>query len=161
MFAVTAGSDPLAVLAAAVTPVVLVSATAILISGVNSRYIAIADRMRALTHEFREPGCTPVRRGMIAREMVGFLRRIRLVSWAERALYTSVACFVVVAMIISATSWRQTLIGATLPFFVLGIGLVLAAIVCQLLELQLSNQTIAIEVSDIADEKPKEAEPKK
>jgi len=42
--------DPLQVLAAAVTPVVMVSATAILISGVNSRYISISDRMRSLAH---------------------------------------------------------------------------------------------------------------
>jgi hypothetical protein len=46
------------VLTAAVTPVVLVSATAILISGTNARYISISDRIRALAHEYREPNCT-------------------------------------------------------------------------------------------------------
>ena len=43
---VTAPDFQLRVLAAAVTPVVLVSAAAILIGTVNSRYVAISDRMR-------------------------------------------------------------------------------------------------------------------
>ena len=51
-------SDAMQVLTAAVTPVVLVSATAILISGTNARYISISDRIRALAHEYREPNCT-------------------------------------------------------------------------------------------------------
>jgi hypothetical protein len=45
--------NPLQVVASAVTPVVLVSATAILIGGVNARHVAIADRIRSLTAEFR------------------------------------------------------------------------------------------------------------
>ncbi len=50
--------DPLQVVASAVTPVVLVSATAILIGGVNSRHISISDRIRSLTAEYRNPGTT-------------------------------------------------------------------------------------------------------
>ena len=37
----------LQVLTAAVTPVVLVSATAVLISGVNARYMSASDRIRS------------------------------------------------------------------------------------------------------------------
>jgi hypothetical protein len=37
----------------------------------------------------------------------------------------------------------------TLPLFALGISLIFAAIICQLLELQLANRTIALEVRDI------------
>jgi hypothetical protein len=48
MLTLIQNGDPLRVLAAAVTPVVMVSAAAILISGVNSRYISISDRMRSL-----------------------------------------------------------------------------------------------------------------
>ena len=143
-------SDPLQVLAAAVTPVVLVSATAILISSVNSRYIAIADRMRALTREFRYDNCTDERRKTIAREMVGFQRRVSLVAWAVRALYAAVACFIVMAVIISGTLWRQMLVAATLPLFFLGSSLILLAILFELLELRISNQTIRIEVHDIS-----------
>jgi hypothetical protein len=139
------------VLTAAVTPVVLVSATAILISGTNSRYISISDRMRALAHEYRDPNCIEQRRITISREMLTFRHRIHLVSWAVRALYTAVGAFVTDALIISATLWRQMLAAATLPFFLLGIALIVLALVCQLLELQSSNRTISLEISDIVE----------
>ena len=83
-------NDAMQVLTAAVTPVVLVSATAILISGTNSRYISISDRMRALAHEYRDANCIEQRRITISREMLTFQHRIHLVSWAVRALYTAV-----------------------------------------------------------------------
>ena len=145
----SSGNDPLQVLAAAVTPVVLVSATAILISGVNSRYISIADRMRTLSHEFRDENCNPFRKSVISLEMSAFQRRVELVAWAVRTLYVAVVCFISDAMIISATSWRQTLVVATLPLFVTGIGLILVAVICELLELQISNRTIMLEVRDV------------
>jgi Protein of unknown function (DUF2721) len=144
-------NDAMQVLTAAVTPVVLVSATAILISGTNARYISISDRMRALAHEYREPNCIEQRRMTISREMLTFQHRIRLVSWAVRALYTAVGAFIADALIISATLWRHLLATATLPLFLLGILLIVLAIVCQLLELQSSDRTISTEISDIVE----------
>jgi hypothetical protein len=143
------GDDPLQVVAAAVTPVVMVSATAILISGVNSRYISISDRMRGLSHEFRDPAATEERRQIIRRQMVIFTQRVYLVSWAVRTCYVAAGCFVTVALLISATLWRSMLITATLPLFLTGIFLILVAIVFQLLELQASNRTIHLEVEDV------------
>lgn len=142
-------NDAMQVLAAAVTPIVLVSATAILISGSNSRYISISDRMRALAHEYRDPNCMEQRRITISREMLTFQYRIHLVSWAVRSLYTAVGAFITDALIISATLWRHVLAAATLPFFLLGILLIVLAIVYQLLEIQSSNRTISLEISDI------------
>jgi hypothetical protein len=81
--------------------------------------------------------------------MIIFKSRINLVAWAVRVLYAAVACFVVMAMVIGATLWRSALASTTLPLFGLGISLILSAIVCQLLELHLSNRTIAIEVRDV------------
>ena len=144
-------NDAIQVLTAAVTPVVLVSSTAILISGVNSRYISISDRMRALSHEYREPTCPDHRRRTIAREMATFQLRIHFVSWAVRALYAAVGAFITDALIISATLWRHMLAAATLPLFLLGILLIMVAIVCQLLELQGSNRTISLEIRDITN----------
>lgn len=144
-------NDAMQVLTAAVTPVVLVSATAILISGSNSRYIAISDRMRALAHEYRDPNCLEQRRSTISQEVLTFQHRIHLISWAVRALYMAVGAFITDALLISATLWRQMLASATLPLFLLGILLLMLAIVCQLLELQSSNRTISLEISDIAE----------
>src|SRR5690242_2844135 len=144
-------NDALQVLTAAVTPVVLVSATAILISGTNSRYISISDRMRALAHEYRDPNCMQQRRITISQELLIFQYRIHLVSWAVRALYMAVGAFIIDALIISATLWRHMLATATLPLFLVGIVLMMLALVCQLLELQSSNRTVSLEMSDIAD----------
>jgi hypothetical protein len=144
-------NDAMQVLTAAVTPVVLVSATAILISGTNSRYISISDRMRALAHEYRDPNCMQQRRITISRELLIFQHRIHLVSWAVRTLYMAVGAFIIDALIISATLWRHMLAAATLPLFLIGILLIMLAIVCQLLELQSSNRTVSLEMSDIAD----------
>ena len=140
--------DPLQVLAAAVTPVVMVSATAILISGVNSRYISISDRMRSLSHEYRDTTLSAERRDIIRRQMAIFRRRIALVSWAVRALYAATGCLVSITLLISTTLWRQILVWITLPLFLVAIFLIVIAIICQLLELQASNRTIFLETSD-------------
>jgi hypothetical protein len=66
-----------------------------------------------------------------------------------RILYAAVGCFITMALIISATLWRSMLGFATLPLFFLGCLLILTAIVFQLLELQISNQTIKAETQDI------------
>lgn len=137
------------VLAAAVTPVVLVSAAAILVGGVNSRYIAISDRMRALAQEYREESSSASRRSVIAIEMVTFKRRVKLVSWAVRALYAAVGCFTSVALMISAESWHKVPVPVSLPVFTLGIILIIAAIICQLLELGHSNRTLSLEIQDV------------
>jgi hypothetical protein len=142
-------ADPLQIVATAVTPVVMVSATAILAGGVNSRYISISDRIRTLAAEFRNPQTNELRRADISRQMSIFLRRINLVAWSIRACYTAMAFFVLMALVITATAFRQMLVAITVPMFVLGIGFVIAAIVLQLMELQASNGTILLEVKDI------------
>jgi hypothetical protein len=141
--------NSLQVVASAVTPVVLVSATAILISGVNARHIAIADRIRSLTAEYRNEATNPARRAGIDRQLPAFQIRIRLASWAIRGLYMASACFVTMALIISATLWRKMLASATVPLFIAGILLLLISIACELCELQVANRTLFDEVSDL------------
>jgi len=145
--------NPLQIVASAVTPVVLVSATAILIGGVNARHIAIADRIRNLTAEYRNTATTPTRRASIERQLPIFRRRIQLASWAIRGLYFASACFVTMALIISATLWRQMLAIATVPLFVLGIVLLLFSIVCELWELQEADRTLYDEIADLERQK--------
>ena len=127
----------------------MVSATAILISGTNARYISVADRVRMLTREFRTDGTSHERRSNIVLQMEIFHRRLHLVSWAARILYAAVGCFVAVALSISLSVTRPILLGATLWVFLIGLGLIALAIVMQLLELHQSNRTIDIESSDV------------
>ncbi len=141
--------DPLKVVATAVTPVVMVSATAILVSGVNSRYISISDRMRALAREYRDRTTPAERQSVISRQMVIFNRRLHLVSWAARVLYAAVGCFVAVALLISASVSKPFLLSVTPFMFLTGLIMIAFAIVLQLLELQQSNRTIDIESADV------------
>lgn len=141
--------DPLKIVATAVTPVVMVSATAILISGVNARYVSISDRVRALAREYREHGTSNERQSSIRLQMPIFHRRLHLVSWASRILYAAVGCFVAVALLISASVSKPILLQATLIMFLIGLILISLAIVLQLLELQHSNRTIDIEAADV------------
>jgi hypothetical protein len=144
-------ADPLQIVATAVTPVVMVSATAILAGGVNSRYISISERMRGLAAEFRRPETTEVRRADISKQITIFVRRIYLVAWSIRMCYMAMACFVLMALVITATAFRQILIAVTVPMFVVGIAFVITAIVLQLLELRASYGTILLEVKDILE----------
>jgi hypothetical protein len=145
--------NPLQVVASAVTPVVLVSATAILIGGVNARHVAIADRIRSLTAEVRNAATSSARRAGIQKQLPTFQLRIRLASWAISGLYLASACFVTMALIISATLWREMLALATLPLFILGIVLLLGSIICELWELQAANRTLFEEISDTESQK--------
>ncbi len=145
-------ADPLTVVTTAVTPVVMVSATAILISGVNSRYIAISDRVRNLAHEFRSENPPEERRRNIHRQMLIFHRRLELVSWASRTLYIAVGLFVSVALLIGISMWRRIFEAITLPIFILGLVLVGIAIALQFSELQMSNATILLESADVLKE---------
>lgn len=150
--------DPLQLIASAVTPVVLVSATAILISGVNARYIAIADRIRSLAAEFRNAATTPARRDSIKKQLPAFQIRVSLAAWSIRGLYLASGCFVTMALIISATLWREIIATATVPLFVGGITLLLLSIALELLELQYANKTLFVEISDLISP-PKNADP--
>ena len=144
-------ADPLQIVATAVTPVVMVSATAILAGGINSRYMSISDRVRSLSHEFRDPQTSEPRRSDIRKQMHIFVRRVLLVSWAIRMCYTAMACFVLMALDITATAFRQMLIYVTVPLFVVGIGFIITAIIFQLLELRASNNTILLELNDVLE----------
>jgi hypothetical protein len=142
-------SDPLRIVTTAVTPVVMVSATAILLSGVNARYLAVSDRIRSLAHEYRCAEVTVERRLNIQQQMLVFHRRMDLVSWASRILYIAICCFISVALLICLATWRQMLTAVTLPIFGLGISFVGTAIVLQLLEVQASRKTIALEAEEV------------
>ena len=141
--------DPLRVVSTAVAPVVMVSATAILISGVNTRYISISDRVRSLAREYRSEGVSPARKSNICSQLVVFRHRMKLVSWASRLLFAAVACFIAVTVVICVSMMRATLPFVAFPIFVAGVSLVAMAIVLQLMEIHESHKTIDMEASEI------------
>jgi hypothetical protein len=142
-------SDPIKIVASAVTPVVMISTTVFLISVVISRYVSISDRIRALAREYRDQSTSNERRSNIRRQMVIFHQRLRLVSWASLVLYTAVGCFVAICLLISVSAVKPMLLPATLVMFFIGLILIALAILLQLLELHQSHKTIEIEAAEV------------
>ncbi len=142
---------PLALVASAVTPVVMVSATAILISGVNAKHISLADRLRSLAVEYRALATTDRRRQNILAQTLIFQRRLRLATVAHMALYSATACFIAMVLVISLTPIRQAFVAVTLPFFLAGVILLFTAVVGEIMELRWAAKTMALELSSLHD----------
>src|SRR5207249_1582265 len=74
------GQGPMSAIAAAVTPVVMISANAILVSSIGSKHQAMSDRVRALTAEWRDPGTPLERRRSIRAQVLLFQDRLNWIS---------------------------------------------------------------------------------
>ena len=96
-----------AAIAAAVTPVVMISANAILISAISSKHEAMSDRVRSLTAEWRSPATGAARRDSIRAQVRLFSRRIAWISRAHFLLYVATACFIAMVMLIALQTWAN------------------------------------------------------
>ena len=138
-------------IAAAVTPVVMISANAILVSSIGSKHQAMADRLRALTAEWRQPGTTPERRQSIRRQMLIFEQRLTWIARSHILLYVAIACFILVVILIALSTARQTWSAVSLPLLISGVLLTFVAIVLELIDLSKARDTLRIESRDILD----------
>jgi len=141
--------DPLRDVTAAVTPVVMISASAILISGINSKHQSLSDRVRGLAAEYGLAASTTVRKENIRKQIAFFRRRLRYVYTAHVSLYCATDCFVAMVMVISFMAKASALVSATLPFFMAGVVLILVAVGFEIRELRMSSQTMLLELFDI------------
>jgi hypothetical protein len=140
-------------IAAAVTPVVMISANAILIGAVSAKHQAMADRLRALTAEWRSSDTNAVRRDAIRIQVELFRVRIAWVSRAHFLLYAATACFIAMVLTIALTPFTGGRIAIellSLPLLVAGVILMLAAILLELAELRRARTTIEIEAANIS-----------
>ena len=134
----------MAAIAAAVTPVVMISANAILIGSISSKHQAMADRLRILTAEWRSTGTSAARRDSIRAQVEMFTWRIALISQAHFLLYVATACFL--AMVLGIALSIQML---SLPLLLAGVILMLMAIVLELLDLRKARATIDLDSKDL------------
>jgi hypothetical protein len=139
----------LPIVTAAVTPVVMISAAAVLILGIQQKHAGLADRLRLLTLEFRAPESTTERKENIRAQVKLFARRISYAARAHVCLYASALCFVGMVLVIALTfrSWVWDQIGIAL--FVVGTLLILGAVFLELLELRMASRTIQLEIRDV------------
>jgi uncharacterized protein DUF2721 len=143
----------LALVGAAVTPVVMISACAILISGVGSRHSELSDRIRALAAEYRGTAIETPRRAVLFNELRDFMCRSRLTWLAHCFLYLAAADFAA-AVLATLHALRRSEWGRpTLTLFMIGCVLLLVALLLMLWELLLAQRTLDREAADIMGKK--------
>src|SRR5260370_25473130 len=103
--------DTQAAISAAVTPVVMISANAILISAITSKHQSMSDRLRALTAEWRNAATPVTRREAIADQLRLFEERLRWVTWSHIILYIATACFIAMVIAIAVSPRLEALSG--------------------------------------------------
>src|ERR1700722_934647 len=129
----------MAAIAAAVTPVVMISANAILIGAISSKHQAMSDRLRTLSAEWRSPDASAARRDSIRAQVQLFALRIAWISRAHFLLYVATACFIAMVFVIALApviSGWPALATLSLPLLLSGAFLMLLAIFLELLDLR-------------------------
>lgn len=145
----------LPVVSAAVTPVVMVSAAALLTVGIANKHASMADRLRSLVSELRGGSWRPEEADNLHRQIALFRRRILLTSFAHRVLYLSIALYLVLVMLIAINITGSAAYG----IFLAATALVLAAVAAEFLELELGNRTLELEVERMGLKPQPEAKP--
>jgi hypothetical protein len=144
----------LTLISAAVTPVVMISACAILITGIGTKHAGLSDRVRALAAEYRAASDTK-RRAMLCRQVHAFMRRATLAWLAHCLLYVSAATFSVTVLTALFAQRQSTWGMPTITLFTLGTVLLIPALVLELIELMLAQTTLRLETADVLiDEGP-------
>ena len=140
--------DTQAAISAAVTPVVMISANAILISAISSKHQSMSDRLRSLTAEWRNSATSAARRDSVASQIRLFDERLRWVTWSHIILYTATAGFIAMVIVIAASPGLEALSGASLGLLIVGVALMFVGILLELLDLAKARATVALEVKD-------------
>lgn len=133
----------------AVTPVVLISTTAILLSGYNGKYANMSDRLRDLAAEYRLANTSAERRANLKAQMRIFHKRVSAV-WAASALLSMAQLLfltTVLSVIFDTRHLRLDWWGAVC--LILGLALMAGAVLLELYEIRLARLTVAGELSDI------------
>jgi Protein of unknown function (DUF2721) len=141
--------DTQTAISAAVTPVVMISANAILISAISSKHQSMSDRLRALTAEWRNAATPAVRRDAIAEQVRLFDKRLRWITWSHIILYTATACFIAMVIVIAVSPALNVLSGASLGLLITGVALMFLGILLELLDLAKARTTAGLEVKDV------------
>ena len=141
------------VITTAVAPIVMVSASGLLFIGIQNKNLALADRLRNLTREYRtELGAgSSDRRENIRAQLALFEKRLRTSQHALESLYVAIFCFVATAMLLAATPWlgRMPVLPVAGALFTIGIAFVLLAIVLEFLEMRVGLETVVLELRSL------------
>jgi len=148
------------VIATAVAPIVMVSATGLLFLGVQTKNIHLADRVRDLMREYREAiSCQDKEHREALRAQIVLLeKRIRLSHRALELLYGAIVSFVTTTLLLAIAPWiGHTVVPSpvTAGIFILGIASLLLALVLEFLEMRAGLSTIAIATRMACEDSPR------
>jgi hypothetical protein len=141
--------DTQSAISAAVTPVVMISANAILIGAINAKHQSMSDRLRNLAAEWRHEGITPERRECVGRQVDLIDERLNWVTWSHIILYMATACFIAMVIVIAVSPAIESLSGASLGMLIAGVSLMFLGILLELLDLAKARATIGLEIRDV------------
>jgi len=141
--------DTQSAIAAAVTPVVMISANAILIGAISSKHQSMSDRLRALTAEYRNPDTPAERRAAIAPQVRLFDERLRWVTWSHIVLYAATAFFILMVIDIAISASVEDWKDISVAMLIAGVTLMFTGIVLELFDLAKARRTVRIELKDI------------
>lgn len=141
--------DTQAAISAAITPVVMISANAILLNAITSKHQSMSDRLRALTAEWRNAATPATRREAIVDQLKLFDERLRWITWSHIILYLATACFIAMVIVIAVSAALEALSGVLLGLLIAGVGLMFVGILLELLDLAKARATVGLEVKDI------------
>jgi hypothetical protein len=138
----------LPVITSAVTPAVMISASAILVGGVSAKHSSMSDRVRDLAAEYRLESTTQARRDNIVKQCAFFRRRLELVADSHMLLYGATGMFCVMVLIISLSSVYPRAEIALFPLFLVGVIMLLASSLFEILEVHLGNRILLLDAEE-------------
>lgn len=137
-------------IAAAITPVALISACAALILGINNKHSGISDRIRQAVADARKEEADSPRRNQLMTQVHIFFVRFRLTWYALVALYTAIVCLsLCVLLIVYSQQHKLIFANGTLLLFIVSVALMLLASFLEIGEVGLSMRSLQAELIDI------------
>ena len=142
--------DTITALTSAVAPVAMVTAAGLLSNGIQARNLHLADRIRALMTEYRDPATPAPRRAQLGAQLRLFHRRIRLSQWSLDMIYVSILCFIVTSFLLMSTLWYTPVFPMSVVLiFAAGVVVLVVALVLEFIEMSIALETIRIEMRDV------------
>ena len=139
-------------IAAAITPVALISACAALILGINNKHAGISDRVRQAVADARKEAIDSPRRAQLMIQVHIFFVRFRLTWYALVALYAAIVCLsLCVLLIVYSHQHRLIFANGTLLLFIVSVILMLLASFLEIGEVGLSMRSLRAELNDVYD----------
>jgi hypothetical protein len=129
----------------ALTPVVMITVTALAANGMSTKHSQLGSLMRSMTAELRDGATRDHRRRSILAQLRYFHLRLRLAHAAHVLIY--VASLVFVLLVILLTLERAHGLGDAL-LFVVGLVCLFGAIALVIIELAIANRTMTLELND-------------